>query len=225
MKQKAKLAIGALTKYLVGVVAISALLFVPAGSIEYTGAWRLLALLFVPMLLLGIVLLITSPELLQRRLDSKEKRTTQSGIVRLSGLIFVVGFVVAGLDWRFGWSCINTPTTIIASLLFLLGYGLYWEVMRENVWLSRTIGVSEGQKDIQTGLYGIVRHPMYFATLLMFLPIPLILGSWWALCAFVLYIPIIAIRTLDEERLLCVELHGYEEYCQRIRWRIFPFIW
>lgn len=214
-----------LAAYLAGVLVLGMLFFIPAGTIDYEGGLRLMALLFVPMLVVGIVLFVCSPDLLARRLNAKEKRAKQSGVVRLSGLIFVAGFVVAGLDFRFGWSCVNTAITTIASVVFLVGYGLYMEVLRENVWLSRTVEVSEGQQVISSGLYGIMRHPMYLATLLMFLSMPLVLGSWWALMPLLCYIPIIVVRTLDEERLLCQELRGYTDYCQRVRWRLVPFVW
>lgn len=223
--QKGSLAVSALTKFLVGVVAVAALLFAPAGSLGYVGAWRLLAVLFIPMIIFGLAALILSPDLLARRLKSKEERTTQSGVVRLSGLLFIVGFVVAGLDFRFGWSNVSQTTIWIACGVFIVGYLLYAEVMRENVWLSRTIEVSEGQKVIDNGLYGIVRHPMYLATLLMFLAMPLVLGSWWAVAPFVGYVPVIVVRALDEEKLLTKELEGYADYCKRVRWHIVPFVW
>lgn len=223
--QKGSLAVSALTKFLVGVVAVAALLFAPAGSLGYVGAWRLLAVLFIPMIIFGLAALILSPDLLARRLKSKEERTTQSGMVRLSGLLFVVGFVVAGLDYRFGWSNVSQTTIWIACGVFIVGYLLYAEVMRENVWLSRTIEVSEGQKVIDKGLYGVVRHPMYLATLLMFLAMPLVLGSWWAVVPFVGYVPVIVVRALDEEKLLTKELDGYADYCKRVRWHIVPLVW
>ncbi|MBP3382865.1 MAG: isoprenylcysteine carboxylmethyltransferase family protein [Tidjanibacter sp.] len=223
--QKGSLAVSALTKFLVGVVAVAALLFAPAGSLGYVGAWRLLAVLFIPMIIFGLTALILSPDLLARRLKSKEERTTQSGVVRLSGLLFIVGFVVAGLDFRFGWSNVSQTTIWIACGVFIVGYLLYAEVMRENVWLSRTIEVSEGQKVIDNGLYGVVRHPMYLATLLMFLAMPLVLGSWWAVVPFVGYVPVIVVRALDEEKLLTKELEGYADYCKRVRWHIVPFVW
>lgn len=223
--QKGSLAVSALTKFLVGVVAVAALLFAPAGSLGYVGAWRLLAVLFIPMIIFGLVALIFSPDLLARRLKSKEVRTTQSGVVRLSGLLFVVGFVVAGLDYRFGWSNVSQTTIGIACGVFIVDYLLYAEVMRENVWLSRTIEVSEGQKVIDKGLYGVVRHPMYLATLLMFLAMPLVLGSWWAVVPFVGYVPMIVVRALDEEKLLTKELDGYADYCKRVRWHIVPLVW
>ena len=219
------LALGGLVKMLLGGTLMALLLFLPAGSWAWCGGWRLMGLLFVPMFLLGVVMLIASPELLARRLNAKEKRSTQGAVVRLSGLVFVVGFVVAGLDHRLGWSEVSDVAIVVASVLFVASYGLYGEVMRENVWLSRTIEVSQGQRVVSTGLYGVVRHPMYFATLLMFLSMPVVLGSWWSLAVFTFYIPIIVTRTLDEERLLRKELAGYEEYCTKVRWRILPFVW
>ena len=219
------IALNGLVKYIVGLGIMALLLFLPAGTINYCGGWRLLLSLFVPMFIFGLVLVIASPDLLARRLKSKEKRTVQSGIIRFSGLMFVVGFVVAGLDFRFGWSSVPQMVIYVAEALFLISYILYAEVMRENEWLSRTIEVSAGQKVVSTGLYGIVRHPMYTATLLLFLTMPLILGSWWALAIFVLYVPMIVVRIIDEERLLTVELDGYTDYCKRVRWRLLPFVW
>ena len=215
----------ALIKFLVGIVAVGALVFVPAGTIHYFGAWRLMGVLFIPMFIFGLVARICSPDLLARRLQAKEERSQQGALVKLSGLIFVVGFVVAGLDFRFGWSRVSEVAVWCACGLFLIGYLLYAEVMRENVWLSRTIEVSEGQKVIDKGLYGVVRHPMYLATVLMFLAIPVILGSWWAVIPFAGYLPVIATRAVDEERFLAVELEGYADYCRRVRWRIVPFVW
>ena len=215
----------ALIKFLVGIVAVGALVFVPAGTIHYCGAWRLMGVLFIPMFIFGLVARICSPDLLARRLQAKEERSQQGALVKLSGLIFVVGFVVAGLDFRFGWSRVSEVAVWCACGLFLIGYLLYAEVTRENVWLSRTIEVSEGQKVIDKGLYGVVRHPMYLATVLMFLAIPIILGSWWAVIPFAGYLPVIATRAVDEERFLAVELEGYADYCRRVRWRIVPFVW
>lgn len=219
------LAAKALAAYVVGIAVLGLLLFLPAGTIHYEGGWRLLGLLFVPMLLMGVVLLIASPDLLARRLNRKEKRSAQSGVIRLSGLVFLVGFVLAGLDWRYGWSEVCATATITASVVFLIGYLLYFEVMRENVWLSRTIEVFDEQEVISSGLYGIVRHPMYTATILMFLSMPVVLGSWWAVIPFVFYVPLIVVRIIDEERLLRQELRGYDDYCTHIRWRLIPFIW
>ena len=222
---RTKLAVNALTKYVAGAVLMGAPLFLSAGTLHYRGAWLLLGLLMIPMLILGVGLLIFSPELLERRLNSKEKREKQSGVVRLSGLSFIVGFVVAGLDHRFGWSAVPSELIIGSSALLLLSYLGYMEVMRENVWLSRTIEVSDNQKVIDTGLYSVVRHPMYLFTLLLFLSMPLVLGSIWALIPFAINIPVIVIRTLDEERLLKAELEGYADYCSRVKWRILPLVW
>ncbi len=220
-----KLLLSAITKFLFGLVLVGALLFWPAGSFSYSGGWLLMGLLFGPMLMAGIVMLIKSPALLEKRLDAKEKQATQKGVVAFSGLMFIGSFVVAGLDWRFGWSKVSLPVTIIASILFLVAYGLYAEVMRENAYLSRTIKVEEGQKVVDTGLYGIVRHPMYSATLLLFLAMPLVLGSWYALIPMAFYPVIIIVRLLDEEKLLTRELPGYEAYKRKVKYRLIPFIW
>lgn len=222
---KIALALNAIVKFLLGGAMYVALLFLPAGSWGYVGAWRLLSLLFGPMFIMGIYMLIASPALLRRRLSSGEKRSVQRGVQGIMGLATLVGFVIAGLDWRFGWSNVDHTAVMVCSALFLVGYGLYFEVTRENTWASRTIEVAEKQEVIQTGLYGIVRHPMYLATLLMFLPMPIILGSWWALCAFVLYIPILVVRIGDEEKLLQRELKGYADYCLKVKWRLLPFVW
>ena len=214
-----------LIKYIAGLLLMALLLFLPAGSVYYSGGWLLLLSLFVPMFIFGVVLVVAAPELLAKRLNSKEKRDKQGAIVRLSGLMFVAGFVVAGLDFRYGWSAVPEAVVYSSVALFLLSYLLYAEVMRENAWLSRTIEVSENQKVVSTGLYGIVRHPMYTATVVLFLSMPLILGSWWAFGVFLLYIPMIVARIIDEERLLAAELDGYAEYCTQVRWRLLPFVW
>ena len=177
------------------------------------------------MLIAGFVMLFKSPDFLKKRLDAKEKQATQKGVLAFSCLMFIAGFVVAGLDFRFDWSYMPDWVVIAASALFLIAYGLYAEVMRENAYLSRTIKVEEGQKVVDTGLYGIVRHPMYAVTILLFLMIPLILGSWYALIAFAFYPAIIVIRLKDEEKLLTRELPGYAEYKQKVKYRIIPFIW
>lgn len=219
------LIISAATKMALGIAIIALLLFLPAGTWAYSGAWRFVALLFIPMLIMGIAMLILSPELLSRRLQTKEKRTTQQGVVRYSALIFIIGFVVAGLDFRNEWSVLPSWAIHTASTLFIIGYALYGEVMRENIWLSRTITVESEQEVITTGLYSVVRHPMYSATVIMFLSIPFILGSLWAVIPFLCYIPIIVIRILDEEKLLRKELRGYTDYCNTVRWRLVPLIW
>lgn len=224
-ESRKSLMLAALAKCVMGLVFMALLLFPAAGTMDYREGWLLLGLLFIPMIVMGIVLLIKSPELLRRRLDSKEKRSNQRGVIGMSGLIFIVGFVVAGIDYRYGWSHIGNTGVYIAALLFLVGYALYGEVLRENVWLSRTVKVESEQEVISTGLYGIVRHPMYTATLLMFLSMPVILGSLWSLAVFMIYIPIIVVRLLDEEQLLRKELKGYDEYCQKVRWRLLPYLW
>ena len=220
-----KLLFSGVLKLLFGALLIGAMLFLPAWTVNYFGAWLFIGVLFIPMIIMGCVLLLRSPDLLARRLDGKEKAKTQKGVVALSGLMFPIGFVVSALDFRFGWSSVRMSTQIIAAVLFLFGYGLYAEVMRENVYLSRTIKVEQGQTVISTGLYGVVRHPMYLSTLFMFLSIPLILGSLWGVIPFLLYPVIIVIRIIDEERLLSGELSGYDDYRKKVKFRLIPFIW
>lgn len=220
-----KLLANALTKYLCGLLLVGLLIFLPAGTLSYTYGWLLVGLLFGPMLIAGFVMLFKSPEFLKKRLDAKEKQATQKGVVALSGLMFIAGFLVAGLDFRFGWSYMPAWVVITASALFLVAYALYAEVMRENAYLSRTIKVEQGQTVVDTGLYGIVRHPMYAVTILLFLMIPLVLGSWYALIAFVFYPAIIIVRLKDEEALLTRELPGYEAYKRKVKYRLIPFIW
>ena len=220
-----KLFADALTKFFCGFLLVGLLIFLPAGTLAYAQGWLLMGLLFGPMFIAGLVMLAKSPDFLAKRLDVKEKRSAQQGVVKLSGLMFIAGFVVAGLDYRFGWSQMPKAVTVAASVLFLLAYLLYAEVMRENAYLSRTIQVEEGQTVVSTGLYGIVRHPMYMATLLLFLVMPLVLGSWWALIPFACYPAIIISRLKDEEELLTRELAGYEEYKEKVKYRIIPFIW
>jgi protein-S-isoprenylcysteine O-methyltransferase Ste14 len=177
------------------------------------------------MLIAGFVMLAKSPDFLKKRLDVKEKQATQKGVVAYAGLMFIAGFVVAGMDFRFGWSKMSQWVTIAASVLFLVSYALYAEVMRENAYLSRTIKVEEGQKVVDTGLYGVVRHPMYAVTILLFMAMPLVLGSWYALIVFAFYPAIIIVRLKDEEDLLTRELPGYDAYKQKVKYRIIPFIW
>lgn len=220
-----KLAIGALSKLVLGAILIGAFLFLPAWTLNYPNAWLFMLLLFVPMLIMGIVLLLKAPALLEKRLSHKEKETTQRGVVVFSALMFPVGFVLSALDFRFAWSNVPIWLTVTASALFLVGYGMYAEVMRENAYLSRTVEVQEGQTVICTGLYGIVRHPMYLTTLLMFLPLPLILDSFWGLIPFSLYPVVIGIRILNEETVLTEGLAGYAEYKTRVRYRLIPFVW
>ena len=220
-----KLAVEALIKFTCGLLLVGLLLFLPAGTLSYTYGWLFVGLLFVPMLIAGFIMLAKSPGFLKKRLDAKEKQSAQKGVVALSGLMFLAGFVVAGLDFRFGWSDMPTWVVITASALFLIAYVLYAEVMRENAYLSRTIKVEEGQKVVDTGLYGIVRHPMYAVTILLFMMIPLILGSWYALIAFAFYPIIIIVRLTEEEKLLTKELPGYAEYKQKVKYRIIPYVW
>ena len=219
-----KLVISAFSKLVVGLGAIATLLFAPAGTFAYPGAWRLIAMLFIPMLIIGIVFYIWAPSTLERRIQAKEDRTKQKGIVAMSGLLFLACFILAGLDFRFGWSDIPSWVLITSSFIFLLSYGMYAEVMRENEWLSRSIKVAEGQKVVSTGLYGIVRHPMYTATIGMFLTMPIILGSWWAFLVMLPYVPVIMSRIKDEENLLREELEGYKEYTEKVRWKLIPYI-
>lgn len=220
-----RLLLSALMKFICGVAMVGLLLFLPAGTLHFAGGWLLLGVLFVPMLLAGFVMFFKSPDFLAKRLDAKEKNTAQKGVLAFSALMFIGGFVVAGLDHRFGWSQMPRWVTVTAVVLFLLAYALYAEVMRENAYLSRTIRVEEGQKVMDTGLYAIVRHPMYMATVLLFLMIPLILGSWYTLLIFAAYPAIIIVRLRDEEALLARELPGYTQYQQKVKYRILPFIW
>ena len=220
-----KLLLNALVKFTAGLLMVALLLFLPAGTFVYPGGLLFLCLLFVPMLLLGIIMLARARDLLRKRLDVKEKQGTQKGVVAGMGLVFLGGFILAGLDFRFGWSTVPLPVVIVASVLFLIGYALYAEVMRENAYLSRTVKVEEGQTVISTGLYAVVRHPMYMASTVMFLSLPLILGSWYALIPFALYPVIMVVRIRGEEKLLTAELAGYEEYKRKVKFRLIPFIW
>jgi protein-S-isoprenylcysteine O-methyltransferase Ste14 len=220
-----KLFFSALTKLIFGLILVGLLLFLPAWSFEYFGAWLFLGVLFVPMVIMGAVMLIKAPALLEKRLNNKEKESAQKGVVALSALIFLGGFIISALDFRFDWSSVPMWATLSAAVIFLVGYGLYAEVMRENAYLSRTVEVQEGQKVISTGLYGIVRHPMYLATLLMFLPIPLILQSFWGLIPFAVYPVVIVIRIFNEEKVLESGLEGYSEYKKKVKHRLIPFIW
>ncbi len=220
-----KLFLNALTKYLGGLLLVGVLLFLPAGTLAWSGAWLFCALLFLPMLLLGVVLFLRAPQLLQKRLDAKEKEAGQRGVVALGGLMFLGGFITAGLDFRFGWSHVPGWCVTAASVILLLSYALYGEVMRENAYLSRTVTVQDGQTVVDTGLYAIIRHPMYAVTVWMFLSIPVVLGSFWALLCFVPYIGIIVMRIRGEEALLEKELSGYADYKTRVKYRLVPFVW
>ena len=220
-----KLFISAIIKFLLGVILVGVLIFLPAGSFAYTNGWILMGILFVPMFIAGIVMMFKNPVLLKSRLDVKEKRKEQSTVVKLSGLMFIAGFIIAGLGFRFGWYSLPKGVVIAASVLFFAAYILYAEVLRENTYLSRTIKVQEDQKVIDTGLYGIVRHPMYSATLILFLAMPLVLGSVFSFVIFLAYPFIISKRIKDEEALLENELAGYGEYMKKVKYRLVPFIW
>ena len=220
-----KLFTQALTKFFLGVVIIGLLLFVPAGSIRYWQGWLLMGILFVPMFIAGFVLMAKNPELLRKRLNAKEEEKEQKTVVGLSALLFIAAFVVAGLNWRFQWCVLPDWAVWVAAILFLACYLLYAEVLRENTYLSRTIEVQENQKVIDTGLYGIVRHPMYMATTLLFLLIPLVLASPLSFLILLLYLPLIAKRIRNEESVLEKGLEGYKDYMQRVKYRIIPFIW
>ena len=209
----------------IGVILVMLLLFLPAGTFGYAGGWRFLFVLFVPMAAMGQILLKKDPALLQRRLESKEKQNTQKLVVLLSLIMFLAGFILAGLDFRFDWMQLPRFVSRIAAVIFLTGYAMYAEVLRENTYLSRTVGVQEGQKVVDTGLYGIIRHPMYTATILMFTMIPLILGSLAALPVFLLYPAIIVRRIGNEEQVLKKELPGYDAYLKKVKYRLFPKIW
>ena len=220
-----ELLISAITKFAAGVVLVGLLIFLPAGTIHYPGGQLLMGILFLPMFLAGIVMMLKNPALLRSRLNAKEKEAEQSTVIKLSGLMFVCGFVLAGLDFCFGWSTLPGWVNKLGAVLFLGAYAMFAEVLRENTWLSRTIEVQEGQTVVSTGLYGIVRHPMYSATVVLFLSMPVVLGSVPALLVFFVYPAIIAKRIRNEEQVLTRELHGYREYKRKVRWRLIPFIW
>jgi len=215
----------AVKKYIAGLVCVAALLFLPAGTIAYPNGWLFIGLLFIPMFFLGIVLFVKAPELLEKRLQSRETESEQKMVIGGSLLMFLAGFILSALDFRFGWTYVPDMVVAIASVILLVSYGLYAEVMRENAYLSRTIEVQEDQKVIDTGLYGIVRHPMYFATVLLFLSIPVVLGSWIGLLIFLVYPFLLVKRIKNEEQVLEEGLAGYKEYKQKVRYRMIPFIW
>ena len=221
----AKLFAQAILKFLLGVVLVGVLVFLPAGTLAHWNGWLLMGILFIPMFAAGIVMMLKNPSLLEKRLNAKEKQRTQSIVVKLSGLMFIAGFVLAGLDFRFGWFALPMGVSVAAAVLFLGAYLMYAEVLRENTYLSRTIEVQQDQKVIDTGLYGVVRHPMYAVTLVLFLMIPLALGSLIALAEFAAYPFIIAARIKDEEYLLERELPGYREYMSKVKYRLIPCIW
>ena len=220
-----KLFVKAITKFLSGLILVGLLLFLPAGTFAYPQGWLLMGILFVPMFIAGLIMMKKSPELLRKRLNVKEEQAEQKAVIALSGLMFLASFIIAGLNFRFGWIRLPLWVSYAAALLFLAGYVLYAEVLRENVWLSRTVEVQENQKVIDTGLYGIVRHPMYMSTLILFLAMPLVLGSVISFVIMLLYIPIIAKRIRNEEQVLENGLEGYAEYRKRVRYKVIPFVW
>ena len=220
-----KLFFEAIIKFLLGVVLVGVLIFIPAGTINFINGWILMGILFIPMFVAGLIMWKKSPSLLQKRLKAKEKEGPQKKVVSASALMFVAGFVVAGLDFRFGWSHLPNWLVAAAAVVFLCAYGLYAEVLRENAYLSRTIEVQAGQKVVDTGLYAIVRHPMYSAVILLFLSMPLVLGSVWAFFIFLPFPALLAVRIKNEESVLLAGLEGYREYTQRVRWRLIPYIW
>ena len=221
----ARLFFQALGKFFLGLVVVGVLLFLPAGTLDYWQGWLFVGVLFVPMFVAGIVLMFRQPELLRKRLEAKEEEKEQKWVVALSGMLFIAMFVVAGLNRRYMWWMLPDWAVFAAAGLFLVGYLLYAEVLRENVWLSRTIEVQEHQKVVDTGLYGIVRHPMYAATLLLFLSMPLVLGSLWSFAIMLFYIPVISKRIRNEEKVLEEGLEGYREYKQRVRYKVIPYVW
>jgi len=220
-----KLCIQAILKFLMGILLVGVLIFVPAGTLRFANGWLLMGVLFAPVLALGVVLFVKNPALLAARLNGKEKQREQDLVVKLSGLMFVAGFVLAGLTHRFGWYRLLMGVCVGAVVVLLAAYGMYAEVLRENAYLSRTVQVQAGQTVVDTGLYGIVRHPMYSATLILFLAMPLVLGSLYAFAVFLLYPLLIVRRIRQEERLLERELDGYRAYQQKVRYRLIPFVW
>lgn len=220
-----KLLIKALFKFIMGLILASVLIFLPAGTFKFLNGWLFIALLFVPILLLGITLYFKAPELLEKRLESKENESTQKAVVAVCGLLFIGGFIIAGFDFRFGWTKVSKWVVILASIVLLVSYLLYAEVMRENAYLSRTVRVEENQTVVDTGLYGIIRHPMYAVTFWLFLSFPLVLGSWAAFFCFLAFLPVFVLRILNEEKVLEKELDGYIDYKKKVKYRLLPFIW
>ena len=220
-----KLFTQAILKFILGVLLVGALIFLPAGTFHYTNGWLFMGILFVPMFVAGIVMMFVNPDLLKKRLDAKEEQKDQDLVVKLSGLMFLVGFIVAGLDFRFQWWALPKAVSMVSAVVFLIAYILYAEVLRENTYLSRTIEVQDNQKVIDTGLYGVVRHPMYSVTLLLFLSMPLVLGSVFSFVIFLTYPFLIVKRIHGEERFLEKELPGYAEYKDKVKYRLIPYIW
>lgn len=222
---KARLAASAFSAFVIGLIVVGLLIFLPAGTFAYPWGWLFCGVLFIPMMVMGTVLLLKNPALLEKRLSRKEAQSEQKTVVKLSALMFLLGFVLCGLDFRFGWFPLPKWIPFAAAVIFLLGYLMYAEVLRENAYLSRTVEVQEEQQVIDTGLYGIIRHPMYTATILMFCTIPLVLGSLIALPVFLLYPVILVRRIRNEEQVLCAGLRGYREYQKKVKYRLFPHLW
>ena len=220
-----KLFFQALSKFLIGLIIICILIFIPAGTVNYPNGWLFIALLFIPMFFAGIIMLFKSPDLLRRRLNAKEEEDEQKTVILLSGIIFLLAFILAGLNFRFGWFKLPTIIIIIASVIFLLAYIMYTEVLRENEYLSRTVEVSENQKVVDSGLYGIVRHPMYTSTIFLFLSMPLVLDSIFSFVVMLVYPIIIIFRIRNEEKVLENELIGYKEYKEKVKYKLVPYLW
>ena len=220
-----ELLVQTVAKFLLGVILTALLIFIPAGTLAYAGGWLFMAVLFLPMLALGIVLMVRDPELLRKRLKDKEESKQQDMVVKLSAVMFLAGFIAAGLNYRFGWCVLPVEVSVAAAIAFLVGYLLYARVMKENAFLSRVIEIQDGQRVVDTGLYAVVRHPMYSATLLLFLSMPLVLGSLHAFVIFLVYPLLIARRIKYEELLLEKELPGYREYKEKVKYRLIPFVW
>ncbi|MBO4680970.1 MAG: isoprenylcysteine carboxylmethyltransferase family protein [Clostridiales bacterium] len=221
----AKLFLQGMIKFFCGLVLMGLILFLPAGTFKYWQGWILIGILFVPMFVAGLILMKKNPELLKKRLNAKEEEKEQKIVILLSGIMFLAAFIVAGLNFRFGWIVLPMWASYVSAAVFLAAYALYAEVLRENEYLSRTIEVQEDQKVVDTGLYGVVRHPMYMTTLLLFLAMPMVLGSVISLAIMLVYIPIIVMRIRNEEKVLAKGLPGYEEYMKKVKYRIIPFIW
>ena len=220
-----KLFFQALSKFLTGFIIICALLFIPAGTLDYPNGWLFITLLFIPMFFAGIIMLFKSPNLLRRRLNAKEEEDEQKTVLLVSGIIFLVAFILAGLNFRFGWFKLPTMVIIIASIIFLIAYIMYAEVLRENEYLSRTVEVSENQKVVDSGLYGLVRHPMYTSTIFLFLSMPLVLNSIFSFIVMLVYPIIIIFRIRNEEKVLENELIGYKEYKENVKYKLIPYLW
>lgn len=225
MNMSVKLFFDALIKISLGILIIFLLVFLPAGTIKFWNGWLFIALLFIPMFIAGVVMMIKSPDLLRRRLNIKEKQSDQKEVIAISGLMFLIGFIVAGLNFRFNWLQLPNYLVILGSVVFIISYIIYAEVLRENAFLLRTIEVEKGQKLVDTGLYGVVRHPMYAATIFLFLSMPLILGSLYSFVIFLIYPFIISKRIKNEEEVLEENLKGYKEYKEKVKYKMFPFIW